>query len=317
MLTDSFNYLSKFKGINLLTWLFEPCYWKRILAYNIDPLCKNDMLRCTIFYTLMILTLPWNQLLSDTTLYKMFTISTVCLLMGVLISALSPICICGDKVGETCTGDSATLETEQECVSTESLGNTAKKEKPFEQDKHAENGGEPVLSDANSEKDRAKLEELKRKEVGTIQEMKQSELTKLVEENVLGKVTNETEQKKKEASSDAVKPKPKGNTQRAVFPSTEPDRVASAVNNAIKDDNVRRADENKKVHLDIEEYTERQAAGSSEGSNMDVHLALQVCGDRMPETVVLLKSARMLSRVHLHFHIFAEEQLKFQLKQQV
>lgn len=48
-----------------------------------------------------------------------------------------------------------------------------------------------------------------------------------------------------------------------------------------------------------------------------IHLAVVACGDRMPETIILLKSAVMFSSPssRLHFHIFTEAELQPQFKE--
>ncbi|KAM4678086.1 glucoside xylosyltransferase 1 isoform 2-T2 [Discoglossus pictus] len=45
-----------------------------------------------------------------------------------------------------------------------------------------------------------------------------------------------------------------------------------------------------------------------------IHLAVVACGNRLEETVTMLKSAVIFSRKFLHFHIFAEDQLFFGFK---
>lgn len=52
-------------------------------------------------------------------------------------------------------------------------------------------------------------------------------------------------------------------------------------------------------------------------SKAAIHLAVVACGDRMPETIILLKSAVMFSSSsnRLHFHIFTEDELQPQFKE--
>ena len=47
------------------------------------------------------------------------------------------------------------------------------------------------------------------------------------------------------------------------------------------------------------------------------HLAVVACGNRLSETLVLLKSAVLLSRAKLFFHIFADDDLQPLFKQAV
>ena len=48
-----------------------------------------------------------------------------------------------------------------------------------------------------------------------------------------------------------------------------------------------------------------------------IHLAVVACGERLEETVVMLKSAAILTKAPLSFHIFAEDQLHEPFKEQV
>lgn len=48
-----------------------------------------------------------------------------------------------------------------------------------------------------------------------------------------------------------------------------------------------------------------------------VHLAVVACGSRLEETLVVLKSAVLLSHRRMQFHIFAEESLQPELDEQV
>lgn len=41
-----------------------------------------------------------------------------------------------------------------------------------------------------------------------------------------------------------------------------------------------------------------------------MHLAVVACGDRLEETLIMLKSAVLFSNRRLCFHIFAEDSLK-------
>lgn len=41
-----------------------------------------------------------------------------------------------------------------------------------------------------------------------------------------------------------------------------------------------------------------------------VHLAVVTCGDRLEETLTMVKSAVLFSIRHLHLHIFTEDQLR-------
>lgn len=43
-----------------------------------------------------------------------------------------------------------------------------------------------------------------------------------------------------------------------------------------------------------------------------VHIAVVACGDRQKETMVMLKSATILTKEPLFFHIFSEKQLQQQ-----
>lgn len=45
------------------------------------------------------------------------------------------------------------------------------------------------------------------------------------------------------------------------------------------------------------------------GPNEDMHLAVVACGERLEETVTMLKSALIFTVKPLHTHIFAEDQL--------
>ena len=48
-----------------------------------------------------------------------------------------------------------------------------------------------------------------------------------------------------------------------------------------------------------------------------INLSVVACGDRVPETLVLLKSALMFTKAKLHFYIFTEPELKSQFAEQV
>jgi hypothetical protein len=41
-----------------------------------------------------------------------------------------------------------------------------------------------------------------------------------------------------------------------------------------------------------------------------INLAVVACGDRAPETIVLLKSTLLFTKSQLHFYIFTESSLK-------
>jgi len=48
-----------------------------------------------------------------------------------------------------------------------------------------------------------------------------------------------------------------------------------------------------------------------------IHLSVVACGDRMDETLVMIKSASLMNRAPVHVHIFAEDQLQPQFKQHI
>ena len=50
---------------------------------------------------------------------------------------------------------------------------------------------------------------------------------------------------------------------------------------------------------------------------LKVHVAIVACGDRAPEAINSLKSFAILSKVNLHFHIFAEEELHNEFKKSI
>ena len=50
---------------------------------------------------------------------------------------------------------------------------------------------------------------------------------------------------------------------------------------------------------------------------MKRHLSVVACGDRLNETIVMLKSAAVFSQDHFHVHIFADDELRPQFQQQV
>ena len=59
-------------------------------------------------------------------------------------------------------------------------------------------------------------------------------------------------------------------------------------------------------------YIMRQQGADSPPSQAEapsMHLAVVACGDRMEETLTMVKSAVLLSSGSLRLHIFAEEQL--------
>lgn len=54
--------------------------------------------------------------------------------------------------------------------------------------------------------------------------------------------------------------------------------------------------------------------GQGEGAGLDrpntpMHLSVVTCGDRLEETLTMIKSAVLFNIRHLHLHIFAEDQL--------
>lgn len=56
----------------------------------------------------------------------------------------------------------------------------------------------------------------------------------------------------------------------------------------------------------------QQAQGEAPGQgrpDLPMHLAVVACGDRLEETLTMVKSATLFSIRHLHLHIFAEDQL--------
>ena len=48
-----------------------------------------------------------------------------------------------------------------------------------------------------------------------------------------------------------------------------------------------------------------------------VHLSVVACGDRLNESMVMLKSASLFTRAPLHAHIFAEDELRPLFEEQV
>lgn len=48
-----------------------------------------------------------------------------------------------------------------------------------------------------------------------------------------------------------------------------------------------------------------------------MHLAVVACGDRLEETLVMLKSAVLFSHRQMYFHIFTEDTLKPEFDKQV
>ena len=48
-----------------------------------------------------------------------------------------------------------------------------------------------------------------------------------------------------------------------------------------------------------------------------IHLAVVACGDRLEETLVMLKSATIFTTLPLKFHIFTEDDLKEEFVKQV
>lgn len=51
--------------------------------------------------------------------------------------------------------------------------------------------------------------------------------------------------------------------------------------------------------------------------NEEMHLAVVACGERLEETVTMLKSALIFSIQPLHVHIFAEDELHNSFKDRV
>jgi len=47
------------------------------------------------------------------------------------------------------------------------------------------------------------------------------------------------------------------------------------------------------------------------------HLSVVACGDRVNETIIMLKSAALFSREPFHVHIFADDELRPEFQQQV
>eukprot|EP00794_Sanderia_malayensis_P015114 gene15114-16670_t len=64
---------------------------------------------------------------------------------------------------------------------------------------------------------------------------------------------------------------------------------------------------------EIEDGTEQQI----EEAAKPLHVAIVACGDRAPEAVTSLKSFAMFTNRHLHFHVFAEEQLHKEFKDKI
>ena len=57
---------------------------------------------------------------------------------------------------------------------------------------------------------------------------------------------------------------------------------------------------------------------SKEPSSLQcMHLAVVACGDRLEETLIMLKSAVLFSNRRLCFHIFAEDSLKPEFEKKV
>lgn len=53
-----------------------------------------------------------------------------------------------------------------------------------------------------------------------------------------------------------------------------------------------------------------EAHGQGRRPHPPMHLAVVTCGDRLEETLTMVKSAVLFSIRHLHLHIFAEDQLQ-------
>ncbi len=60
---------------------------------------------------------------------------------------------------------------------------------------------------------------------------------------------------------------------------------------------------------EIQVSQEEVASGSNDAESV-INLSAVACGDRAPETLVLLKSALMFTKSKLHFFIFTESNLK-------
>lgn len=55
--------------------------------------------------------------------------------------------------------------------------------------------------------------------------------------------------------------------------------------------------------------SERSASVAKNHNEERSHLAVVACGPRLEETLTMLKSAVLFSKKHLHFYIFAEDEL--------
>ena len=48
-----------------------------------------------------------------------------------------------------------------------------------------------------------------------------------------------------------------------------------------------------------------------------VHLSVVACGDRLEETLTMIKSAVIFTKSQIHLHIFADDVLQIEFKQEV
>lgn len=70
----------------------------------------------------------------------------------------------------------------------------------------------------------------------------------------------------------------------------------------------------------LEDVVPIESEESKEGSRLwksSLHLAVVSCGDRLEESLVMMKSAVLFSRSHLIFHIFTETQLESEFQQRL
>lgn len=97
--------------------------------------------------------------------------------------------------------------------------------------------------------------------------------------------------------------------------------------NVVKDEEMNSVDENQEQTKSEEHRrAETEQIASEESLNLSknvvekvemTHLSVTACGDRLEETVVMLKSAILLARRHLIAHIFAEDDLHLGFKQKL
>ena len=76
------------------------------------------------------------------------------------------------------------------------------------------------------------------------------------------------------------------------------------------------------IYLIIYHYTINNVGGFTfscvlHRSKNTIHLSVVACGERLEETLVMIKSAIILTIAPLHVHIFAEDALQPTFKQQV